>query len=98
MVAVRVGVAVLTGVKVGRRVGVGPVLVGAGVLVGGKVGVMVLVSVLVGVAVGTVGATVGEGVMVQAGGSVGKARGVRSVPGTTRVTSTGWGVGGTGVA
>jgi len=97
LVGVRVGVAVWKGVKVGRRVGVGPVLVGAGVLVGGKVGVMVGVTVWLGVSVGTVGVGVGTGVSVQAGGSVGKTGAVRSVPGTTRVTSTGCGLDGMGV-
>ena len=95
MVAVRVGV--MDGVTVGRRVGVGPVTVGAGVPVGGKVGVRVDVWVALGVRVGTKRVADGTGVSVQAGGKVGKARGVRSVPGTTRVTCTGRAVAATGV-
>jgi hypothetical protein len=101
-VIVTVGVAVLVGVSegvwVGRRVRVGPGWVGAGVSLGGKVGVTVVVPVALGVEVGAVGLVVGDGVNVQAGGSVGKARAVRSVPGTTRVTSTGRAVGGMEVA
>ena len=96
-VEVRVTVGVLDGVRVGRRVGVGPVTVSVGVWVGGTVGVMVDVLVALGVRVGTVGVGDGTGVAVQAGGRVGKARGVRSVPGTTRVTCTGRAVAAAGV-